>query len=238
MTETSQASPDLKDYNLHPVIQDTAKRGLPIPEMPEVWVSRALVNPYYDDEIRAVQTVCVHKKAQMFHQSYGVDKTAFFLFFEGSNLYLMPHDRATAPIGPIAMSTSVPGQNMFAMQGLLNQGSGFLFNQPVDFHLGYSPEANGYKGDAPPTVMQTCNWVWTRKTQETECLPLRWFFTNANNPCGIPYLGLFALATFESFEPSDAADQLDWASVPRDKQGENPASIRMRTRGWGLGGRA
>ncbi|MEN8659129.1 MAG: hypothetical protein ABF313_13905, partial [Marivita sp.] len=151
MTETSQASPDLKDYNLHPVIQDTAKRGLPIPEMPEVWVSRALVNPYYDDEIRAVQTVCVHKKAQMFHQSYGVDKTAFFLFFEGSNLYLMPHDRATAPIGPIAMSTSVPGQNMFAMQGLLNQGSGFLFNHPVDFHLGYSPEANGYKGDAPPT---------------------------------------------------------------------------------------
>ena len=26
--------------------------------------------------------------------------------------------------------------------------------------------------------------------------------------------------------------------VPRDKQGENPASIRMRTRGWGLAGRA
>jgi hypothetical protein len=26
--------------------------------------------------------------------------------------------------------------------------------------------------------------------------------------------------------------------LPRDKQGENPASIRMRTRGWGLGGRA
>lgn len=65
MTETSQASPDLKDYNLHPVIQDTAKRGLPIPEMPEVWVSRALVNPYYDDEIRAVQTVCAQKSADV-----------------------------------------------------------------------------------------------------------------------------------------------------------------------------
>ena len=26
--------------------------------------------------------------------------------------------------------------------------------------------------------------------------------------------------------------------LPRDKQGENPASIRMRTRGWGLAGRA
>jgi hypothetical protein len=26
--------------------------------------------------------------------------------------------------------------------------------------------------------------------------------------------------------------------LPRDKQAENPASIRMRTRGWGLVGRA
>jgi hypothetical protein len=60
--------------------------------------------------------------------------------------------------------------------------------------------------------MQTCNWVWAKKTQKLECLPLRWFFTNANNPCGIPYLGLFALATFENFESSDAVDQLDWAS--------------------------
>jgi len=29
-----------------------------------------------------------------------------------------------------------------------------------------------------------------------------------------------------------------WKPVPRDKQGENPASIRMRTQVWGRGGRA
>ena len=28
------------------------------------------------------------------------------------------------------------------------------------------------------------------------------------------------------------------AKLPRDKQGENPASIRMRTQVWGRGGRA
>lgn len=212
MTDPHRSVQDLENYNLHPVIQDTAERGLPIPQMPDAWISRALVNPYYDDEIRAVHTVCVHSKAQMFHQSYGVDETAFSLFFEDGDLYLMPHDRTTAPIGPIGMGAPVPGRNMFAVHGLLNQGSGFLYNQPVDFHLGYSPEANGYKGNTPPTTMQTCNWVWAKKTQKPECLPLRWFFTNANNPCGIPYLGLFALATFESFESSDAVDQLDWAS--------------------------
>lgn len=212
MTDPRRSVQDLDNYNLHPVIQDTAERGLPIPQMPDAWISRALVNPYYDDEIRAVRTVCVHSKAQMFHQSYGVDETAFSLFFKDGDLYLMPHDRTTAPIGPIGMDVSVPGRNMFAVHGLLNQGSGFLYNQPVNFYLGYSPEANGYKGNTPPTSMQTCNWVWAKKTQKLECLPLRWFFTNANNPCGIPYLGLFALATFENFESSDAVDQLDWAS--------------------------
>ena len=212
MTDPRRSVQDLDNYNLHPVIQDTAERGLPIPQMPDAWISRALVNPYYDDEIRAVRTVCVHSKAQMFHQSYGVDETAFSLFFKDGDLYLMPHDRTTAPIGPIGMDVSVPGRNMFAVHGLLNQGSGFLYNQPVNFYLGYSPEANGYKGNTPPTAMQTCNWVWAKKTQKLECLPLRWFFTNANNPCGIPYLGLFALATFENFESSDAVDQLDWAS--------------------------
>lgn len=212
MTDPRRSVQDLDNYNLHPVIQDIAERGLPIPQMPDAWISRALVNPYYDDEIRAVRTVCVHSKAQMFHQSYGVDETAFSLFFKDGDLYLMPHDRTTAPIGPIGMDVSVPGRNMFAVHGLLNQGSGFLYNQPVNFYLGYSPEANGYKGNTPPTSMQTCNWVWAKKTQKLECLPLRWFFTNANNPCGIPYLGLFALATFENFESSDAVDQLDWAS--------------------------
>lgn len=212
MTDPRRSVQDLENYNLHPVIQDTAERGLPIPQMPDAWISRALVNPYYDDEIRAVRTVCVHSKAQMFHQSYGVAETAFSLFFKDGDLYLMPHDRTTAPIGPIGMDVAVPGRNMFAVHGLLNQGSGFLYNQPVNFYLGYSPEANGYKGNTPPTAMQTCNWVWAKKTQKLECLPLRWFFTNANNPCGIPYLGLFALATFENFESSDAVDQLDWAS--------------------------
>ncbi len=39
-----------------------------------------------------------------------------------------------------------------------------------------------------------------------------------------------------SGDPRAAMRRLD--QVPRDKQGENPASIRMRTRGWGLAGRA
>lgn len=212
MTYSNGNVTDLETYNLHPVIQDTPERGTPIPQMPDVWISGALVNPYYDDAIRAVRTICVHSKGQMFHQSFGVDEISFFLFYEGTDLYLIPHDCKSTPIGPIPTGAKVPGQDMFAAHGLLNQGSGYLYNHPVDFFLGYAPEANGYKGDSHPPDMQTCNWVWARKTQGSDCLPLRWFFTNANNPCGIPYLGMFALATFETFQANDAVDHLEWAS--------------------------
>ncbi|WP_292286863.1 hypothetical protein [Marivita sp.] len=212
MTTKMTPDDDLAHYNLHPVIHDDPKRGSVIPDLPDSWISHALVNPYRDEPVRAVRTICVHSKQRMYHTSCGVDETAFRLFFDQSNLYLFPDDQTTPPIGPISMGHPVPGRDMFSAHGLLSQGAGYLYNQPVDFFLGYSPQANGYSHTDHPDDMKTCNWVWGRKAASDHLLPLRWFFTNANNPCAIPYLGLFALATFETFTAGTDPDQLDGAA--------------------------
>ena len=211
-TESDQET--LRHYNLHPTIKNNGRIGDATPNLPEIWVATSLANPYVDDTVRAVRTVCNHANGRMLHESYGVDGTAFRLFYVGDELYLFTNEddrQQRRAVGPIPQPIAVPGADIFEQKGLENQGGGYLLNQKVDFHLGYSPNANGYEHTPPSEPTPVCNWVWAYPDEHL--MPLRWFFTNHNNPCDIPYLGYFALATFEIFQKgTEANNSLDWAA--------------------------
>lgn len=172
--------------------------GQVIWDMPARWRGVALLNPYQNDTIRAVETQCDHLQGIMLHRSVGVDDSAFRLLYAGDGLFILPSCGNAPPIGPIDLGRPVPGTDMFAKHDMRNQGHAPLMGQPCSFFLGWTPNANGFehKGKHDEHA-EVCNWVWWNNEMN---LPARWFFTNSDNPYGIPYLGMFALATFTDFE--------------------------------------
>lgn len=204
-----------------PLLKPPSRPGATPPPFPQAWTATALLSPYRNEELFAASVAYDASGLDMRVTCYGVDGGAADLLFSGTSFWvLLPAgDPDPKAYGPFPAADPVPPPDWLAGRAMTLQGRGPLLGVDCDWWVGYSPNANGYGGQQPPAIPQVCNWVWTRAESG---LPFRLFFNNADNPYGLPLLGLFAMTNFTAFAPApvgafstEAARLRSAAALPR-----------------------
>jgi hypothetical protein len=175
------------------------------PAFPERWHAIAVLTPNTDSQIWAAEAWYDWSAGAMRVRLCGVEEAGLDLLVVGNELFVIKvaDSVVTRAIGPIPTTVAVPPPNWLADRGMALEGIGDLHGRSCEWWVGYSPCVNGYEGPPPPTPTPVCNWVWARAGDR---MPWRMFFTNHDNPLGLPILGDFAMVSFTQFEPVAASD--------------------------------